>query len=220
MTEVARVRLSRDRVLRTAMAVADAGGLASLTIRSLAQDLGVKPMSIYHHVANKDEILDGVIDLVFAEIDLPAPGVAWRPALHSLAIAKREVLRRHFWAIPLMESRARPGPANLRHHDTVLATLRRGGFSVVGAAHAYSLIDSFVYGFSLQEAGLPFDSDSAPEVIEAILADFPLAEYPHLAELATEHVLQPGYDYGDEFAFGLDLVLDGLEPLSAGDHAR
>ena len=152
-----RVPLNRDRLLRGAIAVADAGGLGSLTIRSLAQELGVKPMSLYHHVANKEEILDGIIDVVFSEIELLSTDVDWRSAMRHRAISARSVLRRHPWATPLMESRTNPGPATLRHHDSVIGTLRRAGFSIQMAAHAYSLLDSYIYGFALEEAGLPFD---------------------------------------------------------------
>jgi AcrR family transcriptional regulator len=210
-----RVPLSRERLLRGAIAVADAGGLAGLTIRSLAKTLGVKPMSLYHHVASKEAIVDGVVDLVFSEIDLPAADGDWRQAMRRRAVSARGVLRRHPWATPLMESRANPGPATLRHHDAVLGTLRRAGFSVELAAHAYSLLDSYIYGFALEEAALPFDPETAPEVAEAILARFPTDDYPYLAELTREHVLRPGYDFGDEFEFGLDLILDGLERLRA-----
>ena len=207
-----RVPLSRERVLQTAIAIADSSGSSALTMRSLAQALQVKPMAVYHHVANKEEILDGIIDLVFSEIDLPPADVDWRAAMRQRAIAARNVLSLHPWAIPLMESRSNPGPATLRQHDAVIATLRRAGFSIRMTAHAYSLLDSYVYGFALQESvSLPFDATTAPELAEKILAQFPTDEYPHLAELATEHVLQPGYDYGNEYEFGLDLILDGLE---------
>jgi AcrR family transcriptional regulator len=213
-----RVPLSRERVLRGAIAVADAAGIGALTMRSLAQELGVKPMTLYHHVANKDEILDGIIDVVFSEIDLPSADADWQTAMRQRAISARRVLARHPWATPLMESRTNPGPATLRQHDSVIGTLRRAGFSIQMTAHAFSLLDSYVYGFAVQEAGLPFDSPEAvPEVADAILAQFPSEEYPHLAELATEHVLQPGYDYGNEFEFGLDLILDGLEMLLHSD---
>ncbi|MGH8908506.1 MAG: TetR/AcrR family transcriptional regulator [Egibacteraceae bacterium] len=206
------VPLSRQRLLNGAIAVADAAGLGSLTMRSLAKELGVKPMSLYHHVANKEEILDGIIDVVFSEIELPSADADWRSAMRLRAISARSVLRRHPWATPLMESRMNPGPATLRHHDSVIGTLRRAGFSIQMAAHAFSLLDSYLYGFALQEAGLPFDSpETVADAAEAILARFPSKEYPHLAELTTEHVLQPGYDYGKEFEFGLDLILDGLE---------
>jgi AcrR family transcriptional regulator len=207
-----RTRLSRDRVLRAAMSVADGGGLGSLTIRSLAQELGVKPMSVYHHVANKDEILDGIVDLVFAEIELPAAGGDWRAEISRRAHSARDVLRRHSWAIALMESRRSPGPATLRHHDAMLGTLRAAGFSVVMTGHAYALLDAYVYGFAVQEAALPFDPGTAADVAGSMMQEFPAGAYPHLIEFATERVLQPGYDFGDEFEFGLELILDALKP--------
>ena len=212
----ARIPLSRQRVLHAAMTVADAGGIAALTIRSLAHELGVKPMSLYHHVANKDEILDAVVDIVFSEIESPATPTDWRSAIRHAAHSARRVLGRHPWAIPLMESRTRPGAANLGHHDRMIGILRDGGFSVPMAAHGYSLIDSYLYGFALQEANLPFDAQHSTDVTQAILDQFPLADYPHLAEMAREHILQPGYSYADEFAFGLELILDGLERARPG----
>ena len=203
--------LSREQVLRAGMALADERGLDALTMRKLGERLGVEAMSLYNHVANKVDLLDGMVDLVFAELDLPDPGADWRSAMRDRSVSARAALRRHPWATGLMESRASPGPANLRHHDAVLGSLRAGGFSVPMSAHAYSLLDSYVYGFCLQETGLPFDAaDDMEEVVEAILGGMPEDEYPHLRELTVEHVLQPGYDYGDEFAFGLDLVLDAL----------
>jgi AcrR family transcriptional regulator len=211
-----RTPLSRERVLLAAVTVADAGGLAGLTIRSLAHELGVKPMSVYHHVANKDEILDGIVDLVFAEIELPAAGGDWRAEMQGRAASAREVLGRHPWAIGLLESRTNPGPATLQHHDAVLGSLRAGGLSVELAGHAYALIDSYVYGFALQEAGLPFSSepgDEVAEVAEPMMAQFPEGAYPHLVELAKDYVLQPGYAFGNEFGFGLTLILDGLERM-------
>lgn len=209
-----RVPLSRERVLRGAIAVADAAGIDALTMRSLASELGVKPMALYHHVGSKEEILDGIVDVVFGEIDLPPAEADWRSALRHRAISARGVLRRHRWAAPLMESRTSPGPATLRHHDAVIGVLRRGGFSIPMTAHAYALLDSYVYGFALQEASLPFDTpEEVPDVAEAVLAQVPTEQYPFLTELAAEHVLQPGYDFGDEFEFGLDLILDGLDRL-------
>ncbi|HEY2879362.1 TetR/AcrR family transcriptional regulator [Nocardioides sp.] len=206
-----RGRLSRDGVLRQAVAVADAGGLASLTIRSLAQALGVKPMSVYHHVANKDEILDGIVDIVFSEIDLPAVGGEWRSELAGRARSARQVLRRHPWAISLLESRTSPGPATLAHHDAILGTLRTAGFSPELTAHAYALLDAFVYGFAVQEAALPFEGpDSVGEVAEPIMELMSSGQYSHMVEMAQDHYLQPGYDFGDEFEFGLGLILDAL----------
>jgi AcrR family transcriptional regulator len=206
-----RPRLSRDRVLESAMAVADAGGIDALTIRSLAQHLGVKPMSVYYYVANKDEILDGIVDLVFSEIELPASDGDWRAEMRRRADSARRALRAHPWAIGLMESRTSPGPATLRHHDAVIATLRGAGFSLALTAHAYALLDSYVYGFALQEAGLPFDgADTVADVAEPIMERFATGEYPHLVEMATGYYFKPGYDFGDEFTWGLELILDAL----------
>jgi AcrR family transcriptional regulator len=210
-----RTPLSRDRVLKEALAIADADGLASLTIRTLANELGARPMSVYYHVANKEEILDGLVDLVFGEIELPVPGNDWRGEMERRAHSARAVLARHRWAIGLLESRLTPGPANLRHHDTVIATLRSAGFSPALTAHAYALLDSYVYGFALQEAALPFEGpEGVGDVAEPIIELMTAGEYPHLVEMATSYYLQPGYDFGEEFAFGLDLVLDGLERLA------
>ena len=206
-----RVPLSRERVLRGAVAVADSGGIGSLTIRSLAQHLGAKPMSLYYYVTGKDEILDGIVDLVFSEIELPAVGGDWRSEIVRRANSARRALRRHSWAIGLMESRKNPGPATLRHHDAVLGTLRGAGFSVEMTAHAYALLDSYIYGFALQEASLPFEGpDTAVDVAEPMMQQFPTDAYPHLVEMATEYILQPGYDFGDEFEFGLDVILGAL----------
>jgi AcrR family transcriptional regulator len=207
-----RPRLSRERVVEAALAIADADGLGALTIRSLATELGVKPMSVYYHVASKDEILAALVDIVFGEIVLPVPGRDWRPEMERRADSAREVLARHRWAIGLLESRPDPGPANLRHHDTVIATLRAGGFSPEMTAHAYALIDSYVYGFALQEASLPFEGrESVRDIAGPIMERMAAGGYPHLAQMATTYYLQPGYDFGDEFRFGLDLILDGLE---------
>ena len=206
-----RVPLSRDRVLLGAVAVADSGGIGSLTIRSLAQHLGAKPMSLYYYVTGKDEILDGIVDLVFSEIELPSVGGDWRSEMVRRAKSARQALRRHSWAIGLMESRKNPGPATLRHHDAVIGTLRGAGFSVEMTAHAYALLDSYIYGFALQEASLPFEGpESATDIAEPMMQQFPADAYPHLVELATEYVLQPGYDFGNEFAFGLDVILGAL----------
>lgn len=216
-----RIPLSRERVLRCALDLADESGITSLTIRSLANSMGTKPMSLYHYVANKDEILDGIVDAVFNEIDLPSAAGQWRKEMHERAHAVRRALKRHPWAVGLLETRSSPGPATLRHHEATLATLRAAGFSVQMTAHAYALLDSYIYGAALQEAALPFHgSDTAAEVTKSIVELFSDGQYPHLVEIATEHVLKPGYDFGDEFDFGLNVILDGLAraiPSPAGD---
>jgi AcrR family transcriptional regulator len=207
-----RPRLSKERVLSAAMAIADRGGLPGLTIRSLAKELGAKPMSVYYYVASKDELLDALVDVVFEEIDLPDPDGDWREEMRRRAHSARARLKQHRWAIGLLESRTSPGHATLRHHDRVLACLRRAGFSVELTAHTYALIDSYVYGFALQEASLPFEGpDTVGEVAEPIMALMATGEYPAMVEMAKTYYLQPGYDFADEFEFGLDLILDGLE---------
>jgi AcrR family transcriptional regulator len=207
-----RSRLSRDRVLRAAIAHADAGGFEALSMRKLAEELDVAPMALYRHVANKDDLIDGMVDIVFGEVDLPKAGPDWRTAMRQRAISLRDILARHRWAIGLMESRVHPGPANLRHHDAVLGSLRAGGFDIVMAAHAYSLLDGYIYGFALTRMNLPFDGpQEVAEVSQGMLEPYPLNAYPNLMEILTEHVMKPGYDYGNEFEYGLDVILDGLE---------
>ncbi|CAN5624407.1 TetR/AcrR family transcriptional regulator C-terminal domain-containing protein [soil metagenome] len=210
----ARVRppLTRERVVHAAIAIADDVGVVGLTMRGLAAALHVQAMSLYHHVRSKDEVLGGMVDAIFEEIDLPAIGDDWRPAMRRRAISARQALRRHRWAIGLTDSRADPGPATLRHHEAVVGTLRHAGFSVAMAARAFALLDSYVYGFVVQEAQLPFETtEELAEVAGGIVNAMSAEAYPNLMELALEHVLQPGYDFADEFEYGLDLVLDALE---------
>jgi AcrR family transcriptional regulator len=214
---VTRPPLNRERVLHAAVEIADGTGIESLTMRKLGQALGVEAMSLYNHVANKGDLLDGMVDVVFGEIDLPSADVDWKAAMRARARSVREALGRHRWAIGLMESRTSPGPATLRHHDAVLGCLRGAGFSIEMTAHAYALLDSYIYGFALQEASLPFDdAEGTAEVAQEILGQFAADQYPHLTELAVEHVLRPGYAFADEFEIGLDIILDGLERGVAG----
>ena len=207
-----RLPLSRARVLRAAVALADAEGIESLTMRRLGEQLSVEAMSLYKHVASKSDLLDGMADAVFGEIELPGIGSEWRTAMRDRALSGRAALNRHPWALALVSSRTAPGPATLHHHDSVIKTLRAAGFSIALTAHACSAIDSYVYGFALQEATLPFDTAEGAADVGAQMFDRMTAErYPHLTELATRHVLRRGYDYGAEFEYGLDLLLDGLE---------
>jgi AcrR family transcriptional regulator len=210
--------LTRERVLRAALTLADTGGFESLSMRRLAGELGVEAMSLYNHVANKDDILDGLVDIVFGEIDFPsAGGVDWKAAMRQRAISVREALNRHRWAVGLMEGRMSPGPASLRNHEAVMRCLREGGFSFRAAVHAYSVMDAYVYGFALQEKNLPFETpDEVSKVMDVQRERAPdMAEYPYLLEVATE-MAKAGYDYATEFEFGLDIILDGLERFQAG----
>jgi len=207
-------RLNATRIVAGAIDLADRDGIEHLTIRRLATDLGTKPMSIYHHIAGKEAILDAMVDHVFSEIAQPPSRLDWRPAIRHRSISAREALARHPWAASLMESRTSPGPETLRHHDSVIGCLRHGGFSIEMTAHAYALIDSYIYGFALQEANLPASGgDEMADLAETILEPLPVDDYPHLTELAAEHVMNPGYDFRSEFQFGLDLILDSLSRL-------
>jgi AcrR family transcriptional regulator len=207
-----RTPLTRERVMLTAVQRADEGGIESLSMRKLGQELGVEAMALYHHFASKDDLVNSMVDLVFSEIDLPPSGGDWRTAMRQRAIAVRDALLRHRWAIGLMESRPRPGPANLRHHDAVIGSLRAGGFDIAMAAHAYSLLDSYIYGFALTKMNLPFETSAdVADVARSMLEPFPPDEYPHMIEILTDHVMKPGYDYGDEFEYGLDLIINGLD---------
>jgi AcrR family transcriptional regulator len=210
-------------VLRSAVALAARDGIESLTMRKLADELGAGAMSLYHHVPNKEELLDGMVDIVFGEIELPPTDVDWKTAMRRRAISTREVLNRHRWAVGVMESRATPGPASFRVHDAVLGCLREGGFSIELTIQAYSVLDAYIYGFALQEKSVPFDdaeggaavaeeqarqfAEDAARQQSATLAE----EFPHLAEVVAGHVAKVGYDFAAAFEYGLDLILDALE---------
>jgi AcrR family transcriptional regulator len=209
-----RVPLSRERVLDAAIKLADQGGLESLSMRKLGQELGVEAMAVYYHFANKDEVIDGIVDIVFSQIDLPASGADWKSAMRQRAVSLRDVLLRHRWAIGLMESRRKPGPANLRHHDVVIGSLRSAGLDMPTIAHAYSLVDSYIYGFALFTMNLPFDpSEEVADLGQDVLRAYPVNAYPNL--VAYISAMGPGYNYGDEFEYGLDLILDGLDRASS-----
>jgi AcrR family transcriptional regulator len=209
-----RIPLSRDKVLGAAITLADQDGIESLSMRKLAQEFGVVPMALYKHVANKDDMLDGMVDVVFSEIDLPPNGTDWKTGMRQRAMSARQVLARHRWAIGLTESRMKPGATNLRHHDSVIGCLREAGFSIEMAIHAYSALDSYIYGFALQEQTLPFDNpENVGEVAEDMLSQFSADEYPYLKETIVQLINKSDWEYADEFEFGLDLILEGLEKL-------
>jgi len=209
---------TRAKLLRAAIDLADEHGIESLSMRKLSQHLGGGTMSLYNHVSNKDDLLDGMIDAVFSEIELPAPEGEWKATMRHRAISMHAVMTQHPWAIGLMESRRTPGPETLRHHDAVIGCFLDAGFPLPLAAHAFAALDSYIYGFALQERSLAFGTpEGTSELAKAFLLQFPTKEYPHLARLTMEHVLQPGYDYADEYEFGLNLILNGLEQLVPGD---
>ena len=210
-----RIPLTRERVLSAAIVLADTGGIDSLSMRRLADELGVKAMSLYNHVADKDDILDGIVDLVFAEIAVSPDQADWKAAMRLRATSVHQALLRHPWASPLMQSRTNPGPATLRHHNAVIGSLRAAGFSIHLAAHAFSVMDSYIYGFAQQQQNLTYTTaGEAAVVAQDILRQLPADMYPYLAEMIVEHALQPDYDYSKEFDFGVDLILGGLEVLS------
>ena len=203
-------------MLQTAVALAARDGIESLTMRKLADELRAGAMSLYHYVANKDELLDGMVDIVFSEIEVPSDGVDWKTAMRRRAISAREALLRHRWAIGLMESRKNPGPANLRHHDAVMGCLREAGFSFEATVHASSVLDAYVYGFALQEKSLPSleAGEETARILDARRERVPIDEYPYLVEVVTE-LPKSGYNFATEFEFGLDLILDGLDRYRA-----
>jgi AcrR family transcriptional regulator len=206
-----RARLTRERVLETAIWLADAAGLEALTMRRLGEELGVEAMSLYRHVANKGDLLNGMVDAVFGEVELPSHTDDWKTALRKRSTSLRDMLKRHPWANGLMDSAATPGAATLRHHDRVLGTFRNAGFSIPMTAHALAVLDSYVYGFAKQDKALPFDTEEeAATMGEVFLRHLPVNDYPYLHEFTTRHVLQPGYSFGKEFEYGLDLVLEAL----------
>jgi AcrR family transcriptional regulator len=206
-----RAPLSRERVLRAALDLADKTGIESLTMRTLGRELNVEAMSLYNHVTNKDDLLDGLVDLVVGEIEVPPIGSDWKPAMRRRATSAREVLSRHPWAAGLISSRIKAGPASLRYHDSVLGILRAAGFSHEMATHAFSVLDSHIFGYGVQESSLPFGTpEERARAAEIFVVQLRGGEYPYLAEM-TEYTAKAVYDHAKEFEFGLDLILDGLE---------
>ena len=205
-----RTALSRDRVVKAAVDLADAVGFDSLSMRKLAEELGAAPMALYRHVANKEDLLDGMIDVVFREIRFPFPTDDWKSAMRQRGVSAREALLRHRWAIGLMESRVHPGPASAEHHNSTMGCLREAGFPFRSAVHAYNLLDSYTYGFALQEKYIPFETPEESAEMAKITVGSRGDEFPYLAEV-VEELSRSGYDYTEEFEFGLDLILDTLE---------
>ena len=206
-----RVPLTRARITTAATALADDRGLTGLSMRALATELGVEAMSLYHHVRDKEELLDGMVDALFAQFYVPVVGGEWRAELRRRARSARTVLLAHPWAIALMDSRSTPGPATQRHHDAVLGCLRAAGFSWELAGHAFALLDAHLYGYVVQEAALPAtaQADIVP-IAEALSGAIAPGDLPYLQEFTRERVLAPDYDFAGEFDFGLEIVLAAL----------
>lgn len=211
--------LTLDRIIASATALADASGVASLTMRSLANELDVTPMSLYRYIANKEALLDHMVDAVFGEIEAPTIGNDWRQEMLQHAHSARRALLAHPWALSLIETRTNPGPATLAHRNAMIGTLRTAGFSMPLTAHAFAILDAYVYGFVLQEISLPFDPpEQDVGTMQTMVADLAAGgDYPHLTELATRHFVLPDYQFGDQFDFGLDLVLDGLTRIASAN---
>jgi len=205
--------VSRDRILRAAIGIADQHGVGAVTMRAVASRLGVQAMALYNHVANKKDILDGMVDLVVEQFDLPRDEDDWREAMRRRAVSARRVFGRHRWAPLLIDSRESSGPSALCYFEWVLATLLRAGFSLDTAARAFSLLDSYIYGFGIQQSNLSAGGDAPPEErAEAMLALLPADQYPYLRLMAS-HGMQVGYDAETDFDFGLEIILDGIERI-------
>lgn len=208
-----RIPLSRERVLGAAVDLADEEGIDALTMRRLGQELGVEAMSLYNHVDNKDDILDAIQDLVVSEYELPTGGADWKIELRRAAVSAHDVLLRHPWAAGLqLSSPDGVGPARLRYMDTILGTLRNGGFSVVMTHHAFHVLDTYVVGWTVQEIAFPIDAEDLPRLAADFVRNIPSEEFPYLVEHINHHIDADPYAEGD-FVFGLDLILDGLEQL-------
>lgn len=208
--ESARPALDVERIVSFAVALADAQDLEGLSMRRLAQELGVQAMSLYHHVPNKEKLLDLMVDEVLSEVEAPAAGAPWGGAMAARARSTREVLNRHRWAVLLMDSRSEPAPATLAHHEAVPRSFRRGGFSVALAAHAFSMRDAYIFGFVLQEQALPFETPAEARSVAQAIGEQMGGAYPHMTEMLEQHVLTGEYDYAAEFACGLEVILEGL----------
>ena len=205
--------LNRHRILSAAVEIADERGVNAVTMREVASRLNVEAMSLYNHVANKEDILDGMVDLVIEQFDLPDNVTDWREGMRRRALSAHTIFGLHPWTQPLLDSRKSSGPSRLRYYEWVLGTLMKAGFSVTGAGRAFSLLDSYIYGFSLQQANMSAGSDDpAEQMAEAILASIPQETYPNLHRMVI-HSMQAGYDPEVDFAFGLDMILDGLERM-------
>jgi len=206
-----RLPLSRDRILRAALELVDDAGIESLTMRKLGQVLGFEAMSLYNHVANKDDVLDGIVDLVLAETEPPAPGGDWETAVKTSAVSVHEVLRDHNWAAKLLMSPERIRPARLRYMDSLLGRLRKAGFSADTTYHAYHVLDGFIFGFSLWETSHTYTAEQVTDFVAKFAQVITPDRYPYVHEHGQQHMNEGPHHDVSAFEFGLDLILDGLK---------
>jgi len=209
---MAKTELSRERIIEAAIGMADAGGIDSLSMRRLAQELGVEAMSIYYHVPNKQEILNAIADRVVGEIELPDGAEPWRAALRRLALSARDAFTRHPWAANLVLSGAGTSPARIAYMEAILGTLRQAGFSAAMTDHGYHAIESHIMGFTLWQVGMDLGTaDELAALATGFLATLPGGAFPYLEEHVHQHLLPRDPADEGEFAFGLELILEGLE---------
>jgi len=206
-----RLPLSRDRILPAALELVDDAGIESLTMRKLGQVLGFEAMSLYNHVANKDDVLDGIVDLVLAETEPPAPGGDWETAVKTSAVSVHEVLRDHSWAAKLLMSPERIRPARLRYMDSLLGRLRKAGFSADTTYHAYHVLDGFIFGFSLWETSHTYTAEQVTDFVAKFAQVITPDQYPYVHEHGQQHMNEGPHRDVSAFEFGLDLILDGLK---------
>jgi AcrR family transcriptional regulator len=209
-----KLQLSRERVIEAAIGLADAGGIHALSMRRLAQELGVEAMSLYHYVPSKRDLLDEIADRVVGEIELPDETSPWKPALRRLALSAYDAFTRHPWAASLVLSGSGTGPARVAYMEAILGTLRRAGFSAAMTDHGYHAIESHIMGFTLWEVGMDLGtSEELASLATGFLDSLPGGAFPHLEEHIQQHLLPRDQADEGEFAFGLDLILDGFERL-------
>lgn len=216
-TQQPRLPLSRARILRTAVELADANGIESLTMRNLGQTLGFEAMSLYNHVANKNDVLDGILDLVLDESEPPSPAGEWNDSIRSSALSIHRALRRHPWACPLLMSPGHIRPGRLRYMDLLLGRLREAGFSADTTYHAYHVLDAHIFGFALWQAGHTYNAAQMPDLSAELARMIPVEEYPYLHEHGRQHMTEGPHQDVSAFEFGLDLILEGLEKIHAAE---
>jgi AcrR family transcriptional regulator len=212
-TAQSRLPLSRERILRAALGLADQGGIEALTMRKLGEALGFEAMSLYNHVANKDDVLDGILDLVLDECEPPSPAVDWDESIRASAISVHEALRRHPWSCTLLMAPGRIRPARLHYMDVLLGRLREAGFAAETTYHAYHVLDGYIFGFSLWETSHIYSAEEASSLVAKFAQVITPDTYPYLYEHAQQHLGEGPHREVMAFEFGLDLIVEGLKRI-------